>query len=221
MSSDIFTPAQNILYTTCFARHDAKDYWPILSSVEQKLAKQKVNPFLQDQAILSYGLRRLKLAALLDADPQQLIFDQIANNKPILFKTPIHFNVAHSDEHWVLLINPDQAIGVDIESMHRTVDYQALAKRFFSPSEVEWLNHTADSRTLFWQLWTAKEALLKASGAGLADLERCIVHPDEAGHLQTQAQHYQTWEIKQLIIDEDALLTAAIPRGQSLQHCVF
>src|SRR5690606_23970266 len=45
-----------------------------------------------------------------------------------------------------------------------------LARRFFSPAEVEWLGSLPETRVreAFLDLWTLKESVLKAIGTGLA-----------------------------------------------------
>ena len=221
MQQDIFSSAQNLLYTTLFAAHHATDYWPLLSLAEQKLALQRVNSALRDRVVLSYGLRRKILADLLARDPKKLTFAVVVNKKPVLVDASVHFNVAHSDDHWALMINQHHAVGVDIESMKRDVDFLALAERFFSQAEADWIKNAVDGRTIFWQLWTAKEALLKASGIGLHGLDDCSLSLDEQGQWQAQNAAWQSWQIEQMPVYEEAMLAAAIPLGQELSHICF
>jgi len=213
--------AENILYTTCFAEHDAAEYWSLLSFAEQQAAQKKANLYLRDQAILSYALRRNKLAAFLNTDPRQLIFHLTANKKPMLVDAQLHFNVSHTEHYFALLINKHHAVGVDIESLQRSVDFLALAKRFFSVTEIKFLEQAADKKNIFFRLWTAKEALLKASGVGLEKLAECALFVDAQGHLQTTAKDFQAWQLETLTFYDELLLTAAIPRGQCLTHCFF
>ena len=213
--------AENILYTTCFAEHDAAEYWSLLSFAEQQAVQKKINQPLRDQTILSYGLRRRQLATLLDTDPRQLIFDVTANKKPILVGADLHFNVSHTEHHWALLINQHHAVGVDIESLHRSVDFLALAKRFFSATEIQWLERTSDKQQSFFRLWTGKEALLKASGVGLDGLDQCVLSVDAQGRLHTKVKDFQAWQLETLTVYDEVILTAVIPRGQRLAHCPF
>lgn len=133
----------------------------------------------------------------------------------------LHFNVSHTEHHWALLVNPHHAVGVDMESLHRSVDFLALAKRFFSETEIQLLEQATDKENIFFRLWTAKEALLKASGAGLNDLDQCVLAVDAAGRLQTTAQAFQAWQLESLTFYDEVMLTAAIPPGQRLVHCAI
>jgi 4'-phosphopantetheinyl transferase len=58
---------------------------------------------------------------------------------------------------------------VDVESLGRAVDGDDIAERYFSPPEVAGLQELAgvERGTRFIELWTLKEAYLKAIGAGL------------------------------------------------------
>jgi 4'-phosphopantetheinyl transferase len=61
------------------------------------------------------------------------------------------------------------AIGVDVERTDRIVEFEMLAARFFSASETAALARIrTDPRTRFYDLWTLKEAFIKATGKGLS-----------------------------------------------------
>jgi 4'-phosphopantetheinyl transferase len=61
-------------------------------------------------------------------------------------------------------------LGVDVENVHRMTSCQELAKRFFAPSEYEYLRNLPPSlqRDAFFRIWTLKEAYIKAEGKGLS-----------------------------------------------------
>lgn len=82
----------------------------------------------------------------------------------------LHFNVSHSGSWLAIALTRELAVGVDIEaerSLRRPVD---MARRYFPEDEAEWLasrDESVQSR-LFLVQWTAREALVKATGSGLA-----------------------------------------------------
>lgn len=93
----------------------------------------------------------------------------IANGKPILKDYPdIHFNISHSGKYVVCAV-ANVPVGVDIEG-NRPIN-AAVAKRFFSAEENEWVS-AADNQSVqeqrFFRLWTLKEAYAKATGQGIA-----------------------------------------------------
>jgi 4'-phosphopantetheinyl transferase len=59
----------------------------------------------------------------------------------------------------------DRAIGVDVEDSRRRVEGPGIARRFFAPAEVRALER---GELAFFELWTLKEAYIKARGQGLA-----------------------------------------------------
>ena len=62
-------------------------------------------------------------------------------------------------------------IGVDIEHLGEVEDVVELAKRFFTHRECQLIANLSgkEQQKAFFQLWTAKEAYLKAIGTGLSD----------------------------------------------------
>ncbi|HJU26706.1 MAG TPA: 4'-phosphopantetheinyl transferase superfamily protein [Rhodanobacteraceae bacterium] len=116
------------------------------------------------------------LAAYVGADVSTLQLEEDAHGKPRL-RSPhaLHFNWSHSGDFAVVAFSRDFEIGVDIEQPRAGVRILELADRFFSPGEARALAECAeaDREAAFFQLWSAKEATLKALGRGLAfGLER-------------------------------------------------
>jgi len=83
---------------------------------------------------------------------------------------PLDFNWSHSGGVALVALAHGIAPGVDIELWRPRPRALALARRYFAPAEVAALSALApDARDAhFLRLWTAKEAVLKALGRGLA-----------------------------------------------------
>ena len=78
------------------------------------------------------------------------------------------FNVSYATAHLALALTRDE-VGVDLETIRDLPDLQEVADRFFSPEEADEIRRAgADRCRSFFHAWTRKEALLKASGAGLS-----------------------------------------------------
>jgi 4'-phosphopantetheinyl transferase len=77
---------------------------------------------------------------------------------------------SHSGDGLLLAHGVSMRVGVDLERVRPRPNALALARRFFAPEEADWLATGPPARieTDFLRLWCAKEALLKAHGAGLA-----------------------------------------------------
>lgn len=134
------------------------------------------------------GLRTV-LAQRLGCAPSALRFRTGSHGKPYV-EAPgtAAFNVAHAGDYaWIALAEAGGEVGVDIERIDPALGLAAmreLAAHCLTPRECAWLAslpaHAWPSS--FFLLWTAKEALLKALGLGIADhLQHVSVVADGAG----------------------------------------
>lgn len=82
----------------------------------------------------------------------------------------LDFNLSHTEGCIVLAVSRVASPGVDIEAIDRTDATIELAREFFSSAEVAALLVLAEplQRRRFFDLWTLKEAYVKAKGLGLA-----------------------------------------------------
>lgn len=116
---------------------------------------------------------RAILAGHLGVDPGGVRFTVAERGKPSLVDGgDLCFSSSRSAGVGLVALTRDRPVGVDIEKIRSDLDHDDLARRFFSPGEAEALGQLPDGdRRLasFFGLWVRKEAVLKASGAGLAD----------------------------------------------------
>ena len=160
--------------------------------------------------IVARGLLRVLLGRYLQTDPRLLRFEFNAYGKPILaFPTPspsLQFNLSHSADIALYAFIWQRDIGVDVEFMRPTVDYDAIAQHSFSPSEQTVLLALppAEKHEAFYNCWTRKETYIKARGMGLSlplDLFDVSFLPGEpAALLQSREdpQEVQRWSMRQL-----------------------
>ncbi len=101
--------------------------------------------------------------------PKQIQFTAGTNKKPILSgQTGWHINVSHSG-NWILLTIGKVSVGVDVEQINPQFSFQDVLPMSFSPEEQAYIEAGTDARLKFYQLWTRKEALCKATGKGMDD----------------------------------------------------
>lgn len=135
--------------------------------------------------IVAHGRLRQVLAAVVGTPPEALRFQYGEHGKPSLEDGP-SFNLSHSGERYLIAISLQGRLGVDVEAKRPLRDMEELARKKFSPDELEALMSTpAPSRlSAFFRIWTLKEAYLKAIGTGLATrLSSFSVDPAaDAGH---------------------------------------
>ena len=131
------------------------------------------HPALKRRQQLARAWRRELLAVALDVDPRELRFLVAEQGKPHLADGALSFNIAHSDEAFVLAWSDAQIdIGIDVEDRAKQRRArETLAKRSFHPDEQRvW--QAADltpeqAQTQWLTTWTRKEAILKAHGMGI------------------------------------------------------
>ena len=116
-------------------------------------------------------LRRL-LAGRLGLPPQSIRLATGPRGKPALADPTAdapHFNLAHSGDLAVVALAGAE-LGVDVEALRPFPRAERFAARFFAPSEQQWLaaQPAAESEHASLELWTFKEAYLKAVGSGIA-----------------------------------------------------
>lgn len=82
----------------------------------------------------------------------------------------LDFNWSHSGDCALVALGRRVVPGIDVERRRPRPRALALARRYFHPSEASWLAAQPGERReeAFLALWTAKEAVLKATGRGLA-----------------------------------------------------
>lgn len=144
----------------------------MLSSIEQERAARFANSLLRERFLKTHIVLRELLSRYLDIPAKDIIYYYGEHGKPLLADYPnIHFNLSHSENLALCAFSVDAPVGVDIQ-YHRDVDYQSLAKRFFSIKSYEYFNQAeiAQQKDLFFSYWCAYEALLKSLGIGVAHL---------------------------------------------------
>ena len=88
-----------------------------------------------------------------------------AYGKPY-FPGGVHFSVSHSGRCAAIAVD-DAAIGLDVEKLPEK-DYLKIARRFYHPDELAYVEQAQDQPRSFSRIWTRKEAYLKQRGTGIA-----------------------------------------------------
>ena len=150
---------------------------------------------------------RETLAAYLGVDADDLRIERNAAGKPYLADAALEFNISHSADALLIGLSRGQALGVDIEGGGRTRPYLEIARRYFTADEATALAGLPAERLArgFVELWSAKEAVLKAIGRGIAfGLDRVGFELDNEGrtrrllHLAAEAGTPGQWRLVRL-----------------------
>lgn len=194
----------------------------------------------QRQYLAARALVRTVLSLQAGIAPADWRFGATTRGKPLIEaparQPPLHFNLAHTRGLVVCAVNTAHArLGVDVESIDRRTHALDIADSHFSPAECAWLRGLPAGQLpqAFMQLWTLKEAWIKATGEGLsAELNQCTFAPPTPpvagpaavpatfhGDSTEQGAH---WRFMQAMLQDGfALAVGADTQGQALSCRVF
>ena len=172
----ILDPRRIDLWCAFLTDIDAAGHWrqctALLDEGELRRARTLRRPADRRRHVAARALVRTVLSRYLPPAPQDWRFVADAHGRPQL--SPEHrlpelqFNIAHTAGLVVLALRVGGALGVDVETPRRRTDTLAL-ERYFAPAERAALRAlpAAARRRRFFEVWTLKEAYLKARGLGL------------------------------------------------------
>jgi 4'-phosphopantetheinyl transferase len=153
----------------------------LLTQLEGSLSEDEIERagrfhFERDRShfVAARGFLRDILARYLQEEAARLRFRYSAYGKPELAEefsgTGIQFNLSHSGQIGLLALGCGRSLGVDIERVRTEVAVDQIARRFFSPHEVDVLLSLPEPlrEGAFFNCWTRKEAYIKAWGEGLS-----------------------------------------------------
>jgi len=123
--------------------------------------------------LIARALVRTTLSRYAPVDPKAWRFSAGPLGKPEIAGPaglpPLSFNLTHTAGLVACAVAAGQRVGVDAERLDRPVACLDLARRAFSAGERALLQEFPEERRreLFFELWTLREAYVKARGAGM------------------------------------------------------
>lgn len=147
-----------------------KQYKDCLSPAELRKAGRYMAKADRHLSLVSRALVRYVIAEVTGQPPSTLRFSTNEYGKPFLAQSSdIHFNLSHSHGAAVCALCRGAAIGVDVEDAQRQTNL-SIASRFFSLPEAHLVSKSSgtEKTKMFFDIWTLKEAYIKAVGKGLS-----------------------------------------------------
>jgi 4'-phosphopantetheinyl transferase len=170
---------------------------------------------------------RTTLSRYADLDPRRWRFRQGAEGRPEIDRQgglpPLRFNLSHTRGLVACVVTLGFDCGVDVEHPGRQLrDPLALARHSFAPVEQRALEGLdgEELRRRFFDLWTLKEAYVKARGAGFLSLPaRRFAWEIDGGELRLTigdelADAAEAWQALLVEPRPGYRLAAAIRRGR-------
>jgi 4'-phosphopantetheinyl transferase len=92
----------------------------------------------------------------------------------------LSFNISHSGQWVIIAFTSGREIGIDVEAINNSAkfDFRNIAKHSFHKDEIAAIDTSSTPRDIFYDIWSCKEAVIKALGIGLhCDLQKLSVLP--------------------------------------------
>ncbi len=127
--------------------------------------------------IAGRGILRRLLGTYLELNPRKLRFSRGRYGKPFLAPNtgsfPLSFTMSRSKDLALFAVTRSRSVGIDIEKIRPLPDAEPIARSYFHPDEFSYLKSLPeeDRTEGFFDIWTRKEAYLKALGRGLGGLD--------------------------------------------------
>ena len=178
-----------------------KKFEHFLNRTEKTRAAQFKYDDSRQNFIICRGALRFLLSRYLDENPAKIDIKPNPEGKPVLTEEHHHhdleFNISHSEEVCLIALSQNLEVGVDVEALKPLTDLEDMANSFLSMRELgDFLSSSPEKKlTMFYDLWSAKEALLKAIGCGL------MIHPREMEIQEIREKKNFSVEYRSNVID--------------------
>ena len=146
-----------------------------LDGHEQARLRRYLHPRPRREFALCRAALRAILCRRLGCRNDELSFDALRFGKPFALvagtAAPVSFNVSHGGQHGLIGLAPaGRRIGVDVEERDVRRDLGGIMRIVYTPNEQAELCVASGEQKvrLFFNLWTMKEALIKALGTGFS-----------------------------------------------------
>lgn len=122
---------------------------------------------------VAHDLLRQALSSYSDLSPSDWQFSIDAYGKPSIDSNDpklreLSFSLSHTQGFVACAVTTKMPVGIDVERIDQSLPAQEIADRYFSEEEVQQLRDCSNNLRVvrFVELWTLKEAFLKALGVG-------------------------------------------------------
>ena len=146
-----------------------------LSGAERQRHDRLVHARDRRDFALAHAMLRRVLSSYEPRPPLDWTFEANAYGKPFLVPssttTGLSFNLSHCDGLVACIVAVDVDVGIDAEAIDGMLDADTMARQCFSRAEIDAIRRCGDENARqerFVELWTLKEAYVKACGRGLS-----------------------------------------------------
>ncbi len=148
-----------------FSEEKKEEFFTFLDKEKKAEYLSASNENRKNAILLSQGFAKETVAELLKTSKENVVFSVTEQGKPYCKSHPeIHFSISHSGDFLALAIS-DKEIGIDIEKIRHAKE--SLVNRVCTKNEKDEIFSNEKPDVKFTEIWTRKEAYLKALGTGI------------------------------------------------------
>ena len=223
---------ENMLHVWCIASDELQQFLPMLRQnlSEDECSRATRYHFEKDsnRFILRRSILRILISNYLGVDAKHIQYCYGKRGKPRITNNysnePLNFNMSHSENLMLYAFASNQEVGIDIEHVRPIPEAMQIVESCFSDKEKIIFNGlTADlQEEVFFQLWTRKEAFLKATGKGLDQSINgiTVISSDDSVQIKNNQETSGRWHIEDLFLVPGFSAAYAIEETAPLK-CVF
>jgi 4'-phosphopantetheinyl transferase len=209
-----FTPIEKEIAVFKIGLNDKPKYLHYLASFlhRDELVRAERYHKVSDQQrfIITRAVLRILLGRYANQIPYEISFSNGVNKKPVFAnELGIQYNVSHS-KSWALIAIATAEVGIDVEKIDRRFAFQDVLQHSFSLHEKNIIQNSEASRDLFYQSWTRKEALVKATARGI-DADFCAIPSLDGVHQLADELNAKAWVVSSFGISPTYVGAVAFP----------
>jgi len=197
----------------------------LLGPEERERHRRLALPEVQHDYLVAHALLRLALSRHAAVEPPAWVFATDRHGRPELAgpagHPPLRFNLSHTRGLAACVCALDREVGVDVERVEAGAITAALLEATLSAAEATALGALPPQARprRFFELWTLKEAYLKARGLGIGvPLDRISLGLETPGHIELGLDPVledaaASWQLTLARPGAEHQLAAAVRRG--------
>lgn len=181
------------------------DYWLLLNEEEKIRASKYHHKKDSQRFIIARAKLKLIAANYLNLNAKDIKIGIGTNKKPFISienQQFLEYNIAHSGD-WIVLAFSFDSVGIDIEYMSTTFDFESIVSACFSVNEQAFIHNSDNARNVFYLLWTRKESFVKAISIGLDENLPQIPCLDGVWELSSNVKTTYDWQLISFQLDHD------------------
>jgi len=176
----------------------------------------------RNRYIAARAILRELLGWYLNKNPATVCLRNNEQGKPMLVppeNVNLHFNLSHSEKLAMFAFCKGHQVGIDLEYLQPSRDFEEIVENFFSPGEISTYSSLASHEKLaaFYSFWTLKEAYVKALGTGLwlgLDRFEVSISPPDLIRTEHDQENIRQWTLEHIPTDPNYRAALAVRLAQ-------